>query len=137
VDGDGLILESLAINGYAEGCAGFILPSVTSADCAFLVIKAVEILLQTVVDVYGYFGHAVPFYQRKHAGADMAQGGRRSGIPDCFAFQRLCPNAPGFFNLIPGTWTGAQPLRPLQNNTERGEKQGKPQKKWAVVTALS
>jgi hypothetical protein len=37
----------------------------------------------------------------------LSQGGRRSGIPDYLTFRRLCPNAPGFSNLVPGTWTRA------------------------------
>jgi len=32
---------------------------------------------------------------------------------DRWAFSRLCPHAPGFLNLRPGTWTGAPPLRHL------------------------
>jgi hypothetical protein len=38
----------------------------------------------------------------------MAQGGRRSGNPDCVTFRRPCPDAPGHFNLKPGIWTGTQ-----------------------------
>jgi hypothetical protein len=49
----------------------------------------------------------------------MAHGGWRSGIPDCRAFQRLCPDAPGFFltsHLVLGPV--AQPLRLLEYSTE-------------------
>jgi hypothetical protein len=43
-------------------------------------------------------------------GADRTQ---RLGAPllDRKAFQRLCPDAPGFLNLIPDTWTRTSPPR--------------------------
>jgi hypothetical protein len=43
----------------------------------------------------------------KHRGSRHKEVSRHSGEPDHVA-QRLCPDAPGFLNLVPGTWTRAQ-----------------------------
>jgi hypothetical protein len=51
-----------------------------------------------------------------------AQRGRHSGIPDYSAL-RLCPDAPGFLNLIPGTWTGTQLPRHVEFTKDSRELQ--------------
>ena len=55
--------------------------------------------------------HGVASESDENAGADMVQGGkalRRSGL---YGLHKACPDAPGCFNLEPGTWTRTPLLR--------------------------
>ncbi len=43
----------------------------------------------------------------------MSQGGMALSKWDRMRLYGLCPDAPGFLNLIPGIWTGAHPPRKI------------------------
>src|SRR5690349_18737902 len=49
-DGDGVVLQGLAVNGDAEGSAGFVLAAITAADGAFIVVKDVELFFEIAIE---------------------------------------------------------------------------------------
>src|SRR4030042_3336779 len=73
-DGDGLVLEGLAVDGDAERRAGLVLSAGAPADRALLLVEAVESALQIVVDVAGALRHAFLLDPREHGGLDRGQG---------------------------------------------------------------
>ena len=58
-DGDGLVFESLAVHGDAEGRSRFVLAAVAPTDRTLFVVETVQGFLQVVVDVPRDLRHAV------------------------------------------------------------------------------
>src|SRR5439155_804379 len=72
-NGDGIVLQGLAVDGDAKRSAGLVLATIAAADGAFVVVKDVELFFEIAIERLILFRHAVFLDQRKNRGFDWGQ----------------------------------------------------------------